>query len=410
MTERVIQNHQRIMISKRHTEIARYFIRLGLTGFGGPLAIVAQMERDLTSRGWISKEKYAQAFAAIKTMPGPVAFQTAVFMGQLRGGFFGAAIAGFMLNFSAAVLMVFLASSRSTWNQWSWVQSFNIGLQAAALGLVAASVIPLARSARTETSRNPKAKQIAKVSFVLLGFAITAARPSLEPLAILVCGGLAMLPSRRLLIGTTPLALSAGLIGLSSTEIASSLGWTCFKAGAMVFGSGLAIVPLLGSEFVDRLHWLTQAEFLEALMFGQVTPGPIVITATYIGYRVLGFSGAALATVAVFSAPFFHMTTWFPRLWEKISTSRRWNDFSFGAIACVVGSVMASVVKLAEPVWLTALEIETVKPSPSLFRLMIWVVLPVASFMLTWKRKTPAWLLIIAGGVLSFVFLKLVRA
>ncbi len=395
------------MSSHHHREVARYFLRLGLTGFGGPLAIVAQMERDLTARGWISKEKYAQAFTAIKTLPGPVAFQTAVFMGQLRGGFWGAVIAATMLILPAAVLIIFLAASRSTWNQWSWIQSFNIGLQAMALGLVAASVIPLARSARTETSRNPKAKQLAKGSFLLLGFAITAARPSLEPLAILTCGCLAMLPNRRFLIGATPLILSVGLVGLSSTDIASSLGWVCFKAGAMVFGSGLAIVPLLGSEFVDRLHWLTQGEFLEALMFGQVTPGPIVITATYIGYRVLGLGGALLATLAIFSAPFVHMTTWFPRLWEKISASRRWNDFSFGAIACVVGSVLASVVKLSEPIWLTALEIETLKPSPPLYRLLIWIVFPIVSFMLTWKKKTPAWQLIIAGGIISLSILAL---
>lgn len=406
-----LDEHCQNSVGARAKEITLYFFRLGITGFGGPLALVAQMERELTQKRWISAQEFAQAFTAIKTMPGPLAFQTAVFMGQRRGKTLGAAIAAVMLILPSALLMMLLASSRSSWSHWSWTQDISLGFQAAALGLIAASAFQLARSA---------GKGRAFWIFAALGFACTARFPSLEPVVVIASGLIALTPDPRTLIaapsailgaigGSTP--LSAALVGVSSSSLLSDIGWTCFKAGALVFGSGLAIVPVLGSEFVDHLHWLTQTEFLEALMFGQITPGPIVITATYVGYRVSGVSGATVATLAIFAAPFFHMTTWFPRMWERISKSLWWSDFSRGAISCVVGSIAASVVKLAEPIWLEAFEavasgpfkVQSTSNHQSALSTVLWLTLSTGSFWMTIKKKTPSWRLILAGGVISYI-------
>lgn len=409
-------------------EISLYFLRLGCVGFGGPLALVAQMEADLGDR-WIPKAQFAQIFAAIKTMPGPVAFQTAVFLGYQRGLVVqsprvGAALAALGLVIPSAFLMTFLALTYQTWAKWQWTQSATIGLQAAALGLIFASVftlippIPLAKGL-VLTGRLSGAEQmerIARILFVAFGFLITLIRPSLEPFAILFCGLLSLAPSKGKIFSialitaaTTPILVPSGMIGLSTTDVHIELFVTSLKAGAMVFGSGLAIVPLLGSEFVDKLQWMTHAEFLEALTFGQVTPGPVVITATYIGAKAGGILGALTATVGIFLVPFIHMTTWFPHFWQRVSASNQWRRFSFGAISCVVGAIVASVIKLLEPAALLAMDLDLQSPLATrhLVSLTIWFLFPAISFVLTYKKILPAWLTILGGGATAWLLLLL---
>lgn len=405
-------------------EILLYFLRLGCVGFGGPLALVAQMEADLGDR-WIPRAQFAQVFAAIKTMPGPVAFQTAVFLGYHRGLLvqaprLGATLAALGLVLPSAVLMTFLAMSHQTWSNWKWTQSASIGLQAAALGLILASVVPLAKGLSLTSNQSPadKTERIARILFIAFGFFTALIRPSLEPVAILFCGLVSLAPvkgknfSSTLLLATTaPILIPAGKIGLTGAEVHLELFLTSLKAGAMVFGSGLAIVPLLGSEFVEKLQWMTHAEFLEALTFGQITPGPVVITATYIGTKAAGILGAITATVGIFLVPYIHMTTWFPKLWEKVSRSQQWKRFSFGAISCVVGAIVASVIKLLEPAALLAMDLDFQSPlaNHQLISLIIWFLFPAISFVLTFKKVLPAWLTILGGGATAWLLLLLTQ-
>jgi len=405
-------------------EILLYFLRLGCVGFGGPLALVAQMEAELGDR-WIPKSQFAQIFAAIKTMPGPVAFQTAVFLGYQRGLLveaprLGGTLAALGLVLPSAVLMTFLAMSYQAWSHWKWAQSASIGLQAAALGLILASVVPLAKGLSLTSNQGAadKMERIARVLFVAFGFLITLIRPSLEPVAILFCGLLSLAPARgkifsfTLLLATaSPILVPSGMIGLTGAQVHLELFLTSLKAGAMVFGSGLAIVPLLGSEFVDKLQWMTHAEFLEALTFGQITPGPVVITATYIGAKAAGVLGAITATIGIFLVPYLHMTTWFPKLWEKVSKSQQWKRFSFGAISCVVGAIVASVIKLLEPAALLAMDLDLRSPQANrhLISLTIWFLFPAISFVLTFKKVLPAWLTILGGGATAWLLLLLTQ-
>jgi chromate transporter len=167
-----------------------------------------------------------------------------------------------------------------------------------------------------------------------------------------------------------------------------TLALVCFKAGALVFGSGLAIVPMLQNDVVTKYHWLSQSEFLDALAFGQMTPGPVVITATYIGHKLYGMSGALIATLSIFGAAFFHMSTWFPLVVKKLKGKLWINDFIFGAVAAVVGPIIVAVYKLGVGVNMT----------PALGVLMV------VSFFITLKSKFPLWAVIPIGGLVTVVW------
>ncbi len=391
-------------------EIGIYFLKLGITGFGGPFAVVSQMERDLSGR-WITQAEFGQVFAAIKTLPGPVAFQMAVFLGHERGRkagskLIGSALAAIGFILPSLVLMLILGTSRSTWSEWVWTKFAVMGFQAAGLGLVIASVIPLSKNAvLTEEGLSKKSQSIMKWMFMIFSFVLTLLQPSLEPLAIIACGLLAMRPQRSKLFSAALVGVPTALVGLSQLDIQSTLFFTSLKAGALTFGSGLAIVPLLGGEFVDKLQWLTQSEFLEALAFGQVTPGPVVITAAYVGAKVAGITGGLVATVGIFLFPFVHMTTWFPRLWSRLSRNPQWRRFSFGAFAAVIGSLLASTLKLLEPVLLAALDVDSLQWNLPLATLILWILIPPAAFFILREKKQPAWAVLLEGGLISLAAL-----
>jgi chromate transporter len=385
-------------------EVGRYFLRLGLTGFGGPLAVVAQMERDLVGR-WIEVDEFAEAFGAIKTLPGPVASQMVTFLGYRRlfdvtgkrsVAMLGGLIAMLGYTLPAMIMIMILASTRTFWADLHFVHAFLIGLQAAALGLIVASVIPLSNASRPSGEHQTTAKWL----FALFGFVISLFRPEFEPLAIIFCGLLSLAPYRTRLFSSAAGPVAA-LIGVSAWSLHSDLFLICLRAGGLVFGSGLAIVPLLGGEFVDRLQWLSHAEFLEALSFGQMTPGPVLITATYIGTKVGGILGGLTATIGIFLIPYIHMTTWFPSVFKRVRQSQQWKRFSFGAISSVIGAVVAGVIKLLEPVVLAALEIEALQFDRALLTFLLWATLPPLAFYAIYKKKRPAWAVLILGGVVS---------
>ena len=388
-------------------EIGLYFLRLGATGFGGPLVMVAQMERDLVDR-WISADAFTRNFAAIKTLPGPIAFQMVVFLAFERGrekqvGRLAATLAAIAFVLPAMTLMILVASSRTTWESWSWTRSALVGVQASALGLILASLIPLVLATKPTTEILRYAKWI----FACFGFAVTLLKPSLEPFAILLCGLISMTPSRtRLLSIAAAVSVPSALVGIPFFDIQQSLFFTCLKAGALNFGSGLAIVPILGGEFVDRLQWLSHTQFLEALMFGQITPGPVLITATYIGAHTAGVTGGVVATIGIFLVPFFNMVTWYPHIQQALRENALWKQFSFGAVACVTGAVVASIIKLLEPVVLTGLEVERLQFDRPVVTLMLWLLIVPVSFALIAKKKQPGWAVVIGGGVISYAALR----
>lgn len=374
-------------------EITWYFTRLGLTGFGGPLALVGAMQRDLVEkRQWMPLQEFTQAFALIKAMPGPIAFQSAVFLARHRGGFLGACIAAVMLNLPAFVAMILLGAFEEAFEASPLVHVALSGMQASALGLILASTKGLFWNFRLR----PRFW-----IFLSLGLVAVTLLPAWEPVLILLGGLASVALARGTLDSSLPKAAiapffaferfplfgaetSAAVIAASGGRVDAlgTLAWNCFKAGAFVFGSGIAIVPVMENDFVQRLHWLTHDEFMNALAFGQITPGPVVITATFIGFKSLGLIGAVTATFSIFLAPFIHMTTWFPHAMKRLSKQKWIGDFLLGALAVVTAAVVTSVLRLAitgDFSWPHAIAF-------------------IATFILVLRAKAPAWALIPASG------------
>lgn len=343
-----------------HKEVFFYFLRLGSLGFGGPLALVSSMQKEtVDKRKWLTHEEFNSTFALIKAMPGPIAFMTAVFLGRKRAGFWGGLIAGVTLNFPAFCMMILFSLFFSSLSHISFVHVLMTGMQVTALGVILGSLKGLVKGNETNAFF---------WFLVLVSGSLNYYHPSIEPVIILAFGGM-MIAQRKLFDMAT-------------------MGLVFFKAGALVFGSGLAIVPMLKHDVVTKYHWLTQSEFLDALAFGQMTPGPVVITATYIGHKMYGMPGAFLATFAIFAAAFFHMSTWFPLVIKKLQGQKWIGDFSFGAVAAVVGPIIVAVYKLASGVTMTPM----------------FMILMVAGFFITIKTKFPLWAVIPLGGVITVLY------
>lgn len=344
-----------------YSEVFIFFIRLGILGFGGPLALISTMQTELVEkRRWMDPDDFNATFSLIKAMPGPLAFMTAVTLGRARAGFIGACIAGFALNFPAFCLMVLFSIFFSSLSGFESTKLLMLGMQVSALGVIMGSLKGLMRSHITDF--------FFWVMIAISGL-INFFYPQLEPVIILGFGLLMV------------------LIRKYSVRELGSLILVCFKAGALVFGSGLAIVPMLQHDVVEKYNWLTQSEFLDALAFGQMTPGPVVITATYVGHKVAGMEGAVLATLAIFAASFVHMTTWFPYVTGKLRGKSWVKDFTYGAIAAVVGPIIVAVIKLGMGIQLTG----------------VLLVLAAISFVITLWGKVPMWLIIPCSGVLSLI-------
>ncbi|MEW6057741.1 MAG: chromate efflux transporter [Bdellovibrionota bacterium] len=401
----------------KHAEIARYFLKLGFLGFGGPLALMVAFQRDLVGPGrWMSLERFSQALALIKALPGPTATQLAIYLGFIRGGRIGGALAGICLIAPAFFMMVGLAAFYASVESFAWSKPILFGMQAAALGVILDGLWRLAQPLVRERSF-----WVTTLSAAL----ITLYKPSLEPIAIVGSGlfgvwFLAYQTTRKDKVGklfslgstltaitgsgvsdaqAKNLAVAAAATTATATAAAASPGISILlgqlaavglKAGLFVFGTGLAIVPLLAHDVVEQHKWLTHAQFMDALAFGQITPGPVVITMTFIGYKVAGLAGAIVATISIFAPAFFNILTWFPIAEKKLAGSPYARSFSIFALGAVVGSIFIAVIRLASNV-----SHGTTHPEA-------WVLAGLA-FLIALKTKVPVWITIPLGGLVGFV-------
>lgn len=358
-----------------YKEVFFYFIRLGSLGFGGPLAVIGSMQRDLVeNRQWMSLEEFTASFSLIKAMPGPVAFQTAVFLGRHRAGFWGGALAAFGIVFPAFVMMIIFSAFFSSIADLAFTKALMMGMQVSALGVILGSLKGLMKGYM---------KDFFFWVLVLVSGLINYYYPGLEPVVIIGFGALLVF-LRQMNHGKFLFSLAPLLV---FNQDVKNLGIVMFKAGALVFGTGLAIVPMLQHDVVVKYHWLTQNEFLDALAFGQMTPGPVVITATYIGHKIAGMTGAIVGTLAIFGAAFFHMSTWFPHVIGKLRGKKWINDFVFGAVAAVVGPILVTVLKMGLGLHLSL---------PLIFLMIV-------TFIITLRNAMPFWLLIPAGGFFFYL-------
>lgn len=353
-------------------EIFYYFLKLGATGFGGPLAVISQMQKDLVEdKKWISPGEFRALFGLIKAMPGPVAFQMASIMAYRRKGFWGALIAAFAFVFPAFCMIVIIANYYEQASEVPWIKSIFLGMQMAAFALIAWAL-----------------KSLTKDFFKEIFFWICAISSTLlctfthipEPLLILIFALTGLIAykislrkkSKSTLYGIDPILIQLFLV--------------CFQAGAFIFGTGIAIIPWLEGEFVGRLHWLTHAQFLDAVSFGQLTPGPMSITTAFIGYRMVGLTGAIVGTMAIFLPPFVHMVTWFPRFYKWLLKQEWIHYFSMAVTAAVAGTIIVVLFRFAADYSRYELA--------GIFAMLL---------MLRFTR-IPSWGLILLGGASSYLF------
>ncbi len=322
-----------------------YFLRLGALGFGGPIATVGYMQRDLVERsGWLGKQDFLNGVALAQTMPGPLAAQVVMWAGYLREGALGAlgTAVAFIAPSFAAVLVVAIFYVR--YRGLDWVQGLFYGIAPGVMAIIAIAAVKLAR-----LTNRLDLRLWAISAVTLFVTAVTGAEIAL----LFVAAGLLMVlweaPPRLPRHAASALVLAPAthwvLVATASSGTLVALCLFFLKAGAFIFGSGLAIVPFLREGVVTQHRWLTERQFLDAVAMGLITPGPVVITATFIGYLVGGLSGALVATVAIFTPIYLGVVIpgrWFVRHQEN----PRLRAFVKGATAAAAGAIGGALIVL----------------------------------------------------------------
>jgi chromate transporter len=322
-----------------------YFLKLGAFGFGGPIALAARMQRDLVEqRGWISQEDYLEGLAFSQLSPGPLAAQLAMYLGWVRYGNLGATLTGTFFILPSFLMVLGIAALYLHYGSLTSIQSIFYGVGAAVVAI-------LARSAYKLTRTTLKTDLLLWVLFAVTAIATVWTKSEIIWLFVL-CGVVALFVKTRLR-AALPAVLPASLQWLTTgihgpASLATGFGLFTFflKAGAFVFGSGLAIVPFLYGGLVVQSHWLTERQFLDAVAVAMITPGPVVITAGFIGYLIAGPVGAALAALAVFAPPYFIVLIAAP-LYRRFTKNIHVNAFVKGVTAAAVGAIAGAVVILA---------------------------------------------------------------
>ncbi|MBY0274584.1 chromate transporter [Candidatus Binatia bacterium] len=280
-------------------DLVRYFLLLGTFGFGGPVALVGYMQRDLVERRrWFSKAEFLEGLAMAQLAPGPLAAQLAIYLGWLKRGTFGATLVAAAFILPSFVMVLVLSAVYLRYGGLAWMQGAFYGVGAAVIAIIGRSAWKLTR---TSLGKDVLAWTI----FVVSGL-ITAWTESEIVWVFLLAGVVAMVwrgvgPAAGSATALLPWAwLSSGLNGQAPDGLLWKIGLYFAEAGAFVFGSGLAIVPFLHGGVVNDFQWLTERQFLDAVAVAMITPGPVVITVAFIGYLVAGPLGAVAAAIGVF--------------------------------------------------------------------------------------------------------------
>lgn len=321
-------------------EFLLYFLRLGALGFGGPIALAGHMQKDLVEgRKWISSQDYFEGLAFAQLSPGPLAAQLAMYLGWVRAGSLGATLTGVAFVLPSFLMVMVLASLYVHYGQLPWIQGVFYGIGAAVIAIIVRSAYKLVRSTL-------KKDWLLWTLFAALAIT-TAWRESEIVWLFLLCGVVSMFIKAPPRVNLTYSAVSAspqlgslftGALGPATAATLGSLFLFFLKAGAFVFGSGLAIVPFLYGGVVGKFHWLTEKQFLDAIAVAMITPGPVVITAAFIGYLVAGAMGAGLAALAVFAPPYFIVILGAP-YYRRFAQNLQVKAFVQGVTAAAVGAI-----------------------------------------------------------------------
>jgi chromate transporter len=332
--------------------LVRYFFKLGGSGFGGPIALVGYMQRDLVEeRRWFTDAEFQQGLAVGQTMPGPLAAQVAMWLGYLQAGARGAAAVSIPFVLPPFVIVGAVAVLYAEYQGLAWVHDIFRGVGPAVLAIIAIAAYKLARSTN---KTDPVLWVIAAIlcaATVITGAEIVWLFLLAGAFGAIHYGG--GLPRRAPdLHAVSPYSVLAAVKGLTWTGPGASLGPMALffaKAGAFTFGSGLAIVPFLHQGLVVDHRWLTEQQFVDAVAMGLISPGPVVIMATFAGYLIFGIAGAVVATIAVFLPAYLFVVV--PGgLIRRHEHHPRLQGFIKGATAAAAGAIAGAAIVIAEQV------------------------------------------------------------
>lgn len=372
-------------------EFLFYFLQLGTLGFGGPIALAGHMQKDLVEeRKWVSSQDYVEGLAFSQLSPGPLAAQLAMYLGWVRAGTLGATLTGAVFVLPSFLMVLILAGLYVHYGRLPWIQGAFYGIGAAVIAIIARSAYKLVRSTL-------KKDWLLWALFATL--AITTAWKESEIVWLfLLCGLISMFAKAPPRFRSEHLAkpcfavpgtLIAGAHGAASAATVATLFLFFLKAGAFVFGSGLAIVPFLYGTVVGQLHWLTERQFVDAVAVAMITPGPVVITAGFIGYLVAGPVGASLAALAVFVPPYLIVITGAP-YYRRFAKNLQVKAFVQGVTAAAVGAIAGAAFILGRR---SLIDLSTAS-------------IAVTTFVLLSFKKIPEPLLILLAGVAGLLLYK----
>ena len=339
-------------------EIARVFLKIGAMSYGGP-AIMGIMQTEVQEkRQWIEKQQFVEGLALVNMLPGPGATQLGIFLGHEKGRLAGGIVAGICFILPAFLIMLALATVYVMFGALPSARNAFYGIGPVVVGIFAVSVYRLGRAAIKERSQIAIALAAAAVMYLTpVGLVL--------PLLAAGCAGIALFHSRRIgLIAFVALIAFAGLyyagdflLAKSATPVLDAaprssspdlwaLGIFFFKVGAFTFGGGLSMLAFIQEQVVNQLGWLTPREFLDGLALGQLTPGPILMLAAFVGYKIAGVTGAAVAASAIFLPSFLMILSILPLL-SKMKDLQWLKAFMRGVGPAVIGALAVSLVQMA---------------------------------------------------------------
>ncbi|WP_247535658.1 chromate transporter [Ralstonia pseudosolanacearum] len=329
-------------------QLVLYFARLGSLGFGGPVALAGYMRRDLVeARQWISEAEYKEGLALAQLAPGPLAAQLAIYLGYVHYRILGATLVGIAFVLPSFWMVVALGWAYVRFGGLTWMQSVFYGVGAAVIGIIAISAYKL-------TAKSVGKDKLLWVVYLVLA-TVTVVTESEVAWLFLAGGVLVWLwraPPKWLrqgglnAVAAVPIPAASGILGTIDWPLLTQIGVFFAKAGAFVFGSGLAIVPFLYGGVVTEFHWLNDKQFVDAVAVAMITPGPVVITVGFIGYLVAGLPGACVAAVGTF-LPCYLFTILPAPYFRKYGKLPAILAFVDGVTAAAVGAITGAVIVLA---------------------------------------------------------------
>ena len=373
-------------------ELARLFLKLGAIGFGGPQAHIAMINDEaVEQRGWLSSDEFSDGLAVCEMLPGPASTQMGIYAGYVYGGWLGALVAGLAFITPAFFIVVGLSWVYFQFQQLPQLLALFFGLSPVMIAIILGFCYKLGR----KSIQTWVGVAIAAMAFLASAFSNLS-----TPVLFLLAGllGIGLYGPKGLRLNSfMPLGLWAMVQpSFFGNERITTYGWPLFifflKVGTLIFGGGLVIIPLLEFEVVERLGWLSTTDFINGVAIGQLSPGPVVLTAAFVGYKMAGFLGAFVSAVGIFTPSFLFIMLAAPVL-VRLRKNPWVQAFLKGIKPAVVGAIMAAAMPLGQTTFGQATWSLSV----------LAVVVAIASLIAIIRFRITAWKLILAGAAVGLV-------